>query len=150
MLKRILLFASLSLFLLPSCKNQNNSTQTSSESKMSCRSCCQANQKTDSKEEISSNDTKIIYFHFTRRCITCKSVEKIAHSVANKHKQVSFKSYNIEDEEVKQIAQEYGVSGQALLVIKANKVENLTTYAFMNAKTRPEMLANKLEVYIKK
>jgi len=118
--------------------------------------CCSANASSKSSSTASEataniSDVKVYYFHFTRRCVTCQSVEKVAQeALAEKFGDaVPFQSVNVEDENAKSLLEKYKVSGQALLVVKGDKVENLTNFAFMNARTNPDKLKNKIAETVK-
>jgi hypothetical protein len=120
-----------------SCKNSSSETTAKTPNKMEAKkSCCSGDNST--KESISDNtsDTKVIYFHFSRRCITC--VQDLGDEKTN------FLSLNLEKKGIAEIAKKYGVGGQALIVVKNGKIVNLTNYAFMNAKTKPEKLKEKI------
>lgn len=130
-----------------SCKNSSSETTAKTPNKMEAKkSCCSGDNST--KESISDNtsDTKVIYFHFSRRCITCMSVEKTAKNTVQDlgDEKTNFLSLNLEKKGIAEIAKKYGVGGQALIVVKNGKIVNLTNYAFMNAKTKPEKLKEKI------
>lgn len=120
--------------------------------------CCSSanankNQNNDAASEAAANisDVKVYYFHFTRRCVTCQSVEKVAQEALTETfgDAVPFQSVNVEKEEAKALLEKFKVSGQALLVVKGDKVENLTNFAFMNARTNPDKLKNKIAETVK-
>jgi hypothetical protein len=58
---------------------------------------------------------------------------------------VSFHSINREEKKDHPLIKKHNVSGQTLLIVKGDKAENLTNYAFMNARTNPEKLKAKIE-----
>jgi hypothetical protein len=101
------------------------------------------------KSEVKSTVTKkieVYYFHFTRRCNTCKSVEANAQKAvetlyADKVKKgdYSFKSINLDDASSKTIAKKMGVGGQTLLVVCGNKKIDITDKGFMNAQDLQKM-----------
>ncbi|WP_010664149.1 nitrophenyl compound nitroreductase subunit ArsF family protein [Marinilabilia salmonicolor] len=115
--------------------------------------CCNSSaQKSDNNESESvatteASDVEVYYFHATRRCATCQAVEDVTKEVlAEKYgEDVSFKSINREEEKDHPLIKKHNVSGQTLLIIKGDMVENLTNYAFMNARTNPEKLKSKIE-----
>ncbi|WP_010421629.1 nitrophenyl compound nitroreductase subunit ArsF family protein [Anaerophaga thermohalophila] len=115
--------------------------------------CCNSSaQKSDSsqsqQEEVTkASDVKVYYFHATRRCATCQAVEKVTkEALAEKYGDaVSFESINLEEKKNHPLIEKHNVSGQTLLIIKGDKAENLTNYAFMNARTNPDKLKSKIE-----
>lgn len=91
--------------------------------------------------EVKSAPTKVevLYFHYTRRCVTCKTVEensKIAVDQLNSEKKLeySFKALNMDDADTKPVAQKNKVEGQALVVVVDGQVTDITGASFMNAK----------------
>jgi len=105
-------------------------------------------QPSDKKAEESDNNSGKIeayYFHFTARCVTCKTIEAKAKEnletlYPNQFKQglITFQSLNLEEASTKAIADKLGVSGQTLLIVKGDKKINLTNEGFMYAVVKPE------------
>lgn len=100
----------------------------------------------------SSQQIEVIYFHFTRRCLTCNTVEANSKLAVNslyadkvKTGEASFKSYNLDEAEGKAVADKHKIGGQALVVITNGKVTDITGQAFINAKD-----ASKIQAEIKK
>jgi antitoxin component of MazEF toxin-antitoxin module len=96
---------------------------------------------------------EVYYFHFTRRCHTCESVEAESKKAVEalypdqvKKGTTTFQAINLDDESSKKIAERLKVSGQSLIVVKNGKQKDLTDKAFMYATTTPE----KLQAEIKK
>lgn len=86
-----------------------------------------------------SEKVEVYYFHLTSRCITCKTVEAEAKAdieslYAGK---VSFRAINLDDPSSSQIAEKLQVPGQALLIVKGNKIINLTNEGFLYARKDP-------------
>jgi len=109
----------------------------------------ETNDQNEQKEDpaVEQTEVSVYYFHFERRCATCKAVESVSKEAISDlyGDKVKFNALNLDDEEGKKTAERLGVSGQALLVIQGNKRTDLTTDAFMNAVNKPEELKNKLE-----
>ena len=112
-------------------------------------SCNSVNGKEEKPETISASDEKveIYYFHYTRRCVTCTTVENetIAaldefYSEEMKSGDIVFKTINLDESGSEEIAEKLEISGQTLLIVAGDKKENLTTDAFLNAKSNPEKL----------
>ena len=94
------------------------------------------------------SEVKAYYFHSTRRCATCLAVEDVTvKTIKEKFEgKIPFQSIDIEADENNPLIAKYKISGQTLLIIKGDKVVDLTNEAFINARTSPE----KLEAKIKK
>ena len=107
------------------------------------------NAQPSSREVKSSayNSDKIeaYYFHFTARCVTCRTIEASAKEnletlYPNQMKQglITFQSVNLEDAASKPLAAKLGISGQTLLLVKGDQKINLTNEGFMYAMVNPE------------
>ena len=107
---------------------------------MSCSSQNNANQK--DQATISDKELSVYYFHFERRCVTCKAVESVTkEALAEMYDgTVPFISVNLDDEEGKEIAGKIGVSSQSLLIVKGDERFDLTAEAFMSAGSNPDEL----------
>ncbi len=102
-------------------------------------------QNAETKQQ--KTDVKVYYFHLTHRCATCQAVEAVAKESLNDlyGNKVLFESINIENEEDNPLIKKYKVSGQTLLIIKGDKVVDLTNQAFMNARTNPDKYKAKIK-----
>jgi len=108
---------------------------------------CKA-QTSDKETKVASNNSDKIeayYFHFTARCITCKTIEASAKEnletlYPNQVKQglITFQSVNLEEASSKPLAERLGVSGQTLLIVKGDQKVNLTNEGFLYAVSKPE------------
>lgn len=87
------------------------------------------------------------YFHNTRRCMTCNTVEKVTiESLKELYgDKIELKSLVFEDQNNKAILEKYKVEGQSLFFVKGDKKVDITTDAFMNAVRRPEKLKEKIQ-----
>ncbi len=95
----------------------------------------------------------VYYFHFTRRCMTCNNVEKVAREAVEtqyapqvKANEITFKSVNLDEKAGEAIGAKYKIEGQCLVVICGDKRVDLTDKGFMYANDSPE----KLKAEIKK
>lgn len=107
-------------------------------------------------EGQSQNDrVEVLYFHGKQRCATCMAIEKNAKDAVEsqfadelKNGTVVFKSIDISKAENEQIAGKYEVTWSSLFVCKwkdrKETYENLTEYAFANARKAPETFKNGL------
>jgi len=114
---------------------------------------CNAQTKKQEQTSVATQKVEVYYFHFTRRCHTCESVEAESKKAVEtlypeqvKKGTTTFQALNLDDESSKKIAEKLKVSGQSLLIIKGGKQVDLTDKAFMYATTSPE----KLQAEIKK
>ncbi len=95
---------------------------------------------TNVQNDDPSVKVEVYYFHFTGRCVTCKTVEKEAETAVKDFygNKVSFQSINLDEPSSKEIAKKLKVSGQSLLIVKGDKQKNITSQGFMYAKSNPE------------
>ena len=98
----------------------------------------QSADKKDNSETTIAKEIQVYYFHFTRRCPTC-----IADEIENGT--ITFKSINLDEGDSKEIAEKLGVSGQSLLFVKGDEKIDLTSEGFMNARSNPEKLQEKIK-----
>jgi hypothetical protein len=100
------------------------------------------NAQTTNKEDKTNASTKVeaYYFHFSARCVTCKTVEAEAKADIESlyGGKVSFQSVNLDDESSKALAEKLQVAGQTLLIVKGDTQINLTNEGFMYARNNPE------------
>jgi hypothetical protein len=109
-------------------------------------SCSAQPSKKEVKESAGNSDKiEAYYFHFTARCVTCKTIEAKAKEnletlYPNQFKQglITFQSLNLEEASTKPVADKLGVSGQTLLIVKGDKKINLTNEGFMYAVVKPD------------
>lgn len=97
---------------------------------------------TSSTQTQNADQVKAYYFHATTRCVTCKAVEAVSKEAIEKYygDKVSFDVINREENKDNPLVQKYEISGQTLLIVKGDKVVNLTNEAFLNARTNPDKL----------
>lgn len=94
---------------------------------------------------VDSDKIEAYYFHFTARCVTCKTIEadtkKNLESLYPEQTRtglITFQSLNLDEEPSRAIAKQLGVSGQTLLLVKGDQKINLTNEGFMYAVPKPE------------
>lgn len=92
---------------------------------------------------------EVLYFHAKQRCATCIAIEKNTKEAIEsafpeqlKNGTLVFRSIDISEKENEKIADKYEVTWSSLFVCKwkdgKEKYENLTEYAFANARTAPD------------
>lgn len=103
-----------------------------------------------SEKSNKDGEVKVYYFHATARCATCKAVEDVTQKAIKEYygKKVVFESINREEDKDNPLIAKHKVNGQTLLVISGDKVVNLTNDAFLNARTKPEKLKEKIKATI--
>ena len=82
----------------------------------------------------------VYYFHYTRRCYTCKNVEEQSRNTVNElyGDKVPFTAYNLDEPEGEKKGNELGVSGQTLLIVSGDTKINITNEGFMYASRMPD------------
>ncbi len=108
---------------------------------------CDVAGKTTCSEQKADTEVKAYYFHASRRCATCQAVESVTQEALKENygDKVSFQSINREKQKDNPLLKKYKVNGQTLLVVKGDKVINLTTDAFMYARTSPSIFKKKIK-----
>lgn len=105
--------------------------------------------KSDSKVEV-------IYFHGKQRCMTCMAIEKETKALMDgelaeqvKSGKVQLRVVDFSTDEGKAIAKKYKVTFSSLFVVtnpgKNEKAEDLTRFAFANARSNPEAFRKELK-----
>ncbi|MDA3820327.1 MAG: nitrophenyl compound nitroreductase subunit ArsF family protein [Candidatus Delongbacteria bacterium] len=89
-----------------------------------------------------SDGVHVYYFHNERRCATCKAVEAESKKAVQElyGEDVKFSVFNLETPKGETKAEEIGASGQSLLIVGGEENINITSEAFMHAKSDPEKL----------
>ena len=120
---KLLIITLISITLLLSCSSQNNGNKAD-------------------QTDISENVVNVYYFHFERRCITCKAVESVTEEALSTlyNGTVPFEAVNLDTEDGKVTARKIGVSSQSLLIVKGDNKIDITAEAFMNATGKPDEL----------
>lgn len=109
----------------------------------------------DAEEKVvfaSGEKVEVLYFHLTRRCVTCQAVETVSADAVHelyaeevKEGKVVFKSLNIEDKATEGDAERAKATGQCLLVISDDTRIDLTSEGFMYARNKPEKLKEEIK-----
>lgn len=106
-------FVFLALFFLSGCSSQVNS-QDNNVSKNSLN-------KQEQKAEV--DEVKVIDFHGSRRCYSCKTIEKYAKETVEEYFQpelrdgkISFQSINVEEPQNRETVEKYQARGSSLYI----------------------------------
>ena len=110
---------------------------------------CSCEARTAAKQEeamqVQAERIDVYYFHFSRRCVTCKTVEAEARNAVEtlyperyRDKDITFQAVNLDEESGRKLAEVHGVTGQSLLFVKGTEKADLIREGFMYARTDPE------------
>ncbi len=109
----------------------------------------QQQSQSQSQLQDTGDRVEVLYFHGKKRCATCMAIEKNTKEVVEEqfadelgNGTVVFRIIDISDPENEKIAEKYEVTWSSLFVSRwkdgKETYENLTEYAFANARTSPE------------
>jgi hypothetical protein len=110
-------------------------------------SSCDARTTAQQEEnvQVQAERIDVYYFHFSRRCVTCKTVEAEAKNAVEtlypelyRDNEVTFQSINLDEETGRKLAKTHGVTGQSLLIVSGSEKADLIREGFMYARTDPE------------
>lgn len=106
---------------------------------MGCWSCNAQTAKKDVRPNT-SDKVEAYYFHFSSRCVTCKTVEAEAKADIESlyGGKVSFQAINLDEESSKALAEKLKIGGQTLIIVKGDTKIDITNEGFMYARSNPE------------
>ena len=109
-----------------------------------------ANLERELNKNQKTSETVAYYFHGTSRCVTCEAVETVTRDALKElyGDKVAFVVINREEEKDNPLVVKHQISGQTLLIINGDKKVDLTTDAFLNARTNPDKFKSKLKATI--
>lgn len=121
---------------------------------------CGSGENTANAKSPANDRMEVIYFHGKQRCATCMAIEKNTREVLNsmfanelKNGKVVFKIVDISTQEGEKIADKYEVTWSSLFINKwKNGKEtrnNMTEFAFGNARKNPNAFKKELTVKIR-
>jgi hypothetical protein len=118
-----------------------------------CKNAAQASKSNPSRASVQSKDQleiKAYYFHFTRRCETCKAVESVSANALKElyGNQFILKSVNLDEKGNEELAKKLGIEGQTLLFVKGDKKVDITNDGFMYALKNPDKLKEKIKATV--
>lgn len=98
-------------------------------------------------DEGNESAVKAYYFHTSRRCVTCNTVEKVsAKSLKELYgDKIQLQSVNLDNKENEELIKKLEVGGQSLLFVNGDKKVDITTDGFMLAARNPEKLKAKIK-----
>lgn len=141
----VLVAAVASVVTMCACNGANTSNETST---------------TEVATPESDNKVEVIYFHGKQRCKTCIAIEKETKALMNgelaemvKSGKVQLRVVDFSTGEGKAIAKKYKVTFSSLFVVanpgKNEKTEDLTRFAFANARSNPEAFRREVKSKVK-
>lgn len=98
-------------------------------------------------DEENESTVKAYYFHTSRRCVTCKTVEKVTTESLKElyGDKIQLQPVNLDNKENEELAKSLEVGGQSLLFVNGTKKVDITTDGFMYAVREPEKLKAKIK-----
>jgi hypothetical protein len=107
-----------------------------------CNEEKKCNEENTQKSASFIEGVQVYYFHNARRCVTCVTVEEESKRIVQElyGNTVPFSVYNLDDETVKEKLEELGVNSQTLLIASGDQRIDITSDAFMYARSNPEKL----------
>ena len=105
-------------------------------------SCLGQTQPTENTTLAATETVQVYYFHFSRRCTTCKAVEAESKKAVEElfGNKVLFAAYDMDEPEGEKKAGDLGIEGQTLIIYCGNTKIDLTNEGFMYAVNKPEKL----------
>ena len=120
----------------------------------------QTNAETGNEPAKQAKDcVEVIYFHGKQRCVTCQAIEqhmkdvlKAQYAKQMKEGKVVLRVIDISKKENEAIAEKYEVTWSSLFLVShkngKEKAENLTKFAFGNARSNPDKFKEGLRQHI--
>ena len=110
-------------------------------------------------EDTPKDGVEVLYFHGKQRCATCQAIEKETKALidsqfadAVKSGKVRFRVVDITKAEYEALADKYEITWSSLVIVKYNNgketSENLTQFAFANARSNPAQFKKELAAKI--
>ncbi|MCL3782437.1 thioredoxin [Prolixibacteraceae bacterium JC049] len=151
------------LFIFAACgtkqaTNKKAETKTVKTEKTDCGDCSATAEQKQSccgsaSAKVESDKVTVFYFHGDRRCATCKAVGKVAKNTVEEkfanNSKVEFLDVNIDQAANAALAEKMKISGSALCIGNSTNAENITMFAFSNARSNPAALSQKVEELVK-
>ena len=120
----------------------------------------QTNAETGSEPAKQVKDyVEVLYFHGKQRCVTCRAIEQHTKDVLNaqyakqmQSGKVVLRVIDISKKENEAITEKYQVTWSSLILVShkngKEKAENLTEFAFGNARSNPDKFKSGLQQHI--
>ncbi|MBW6536169.1 MAG: hypothetical protein K0B11_14265 [Mariniphaga sp.] len=101
-------------------------------------------------EKTSESPIEAYYFHTSRRCVTCRNVERISSEILEElyGDKIVLRPVNLENKENEELVKKLEVAGQALLIVNGTKKVDITTDGFMLAMRDREKFKEKIKATV--
>ncbi len=101
-------------------------------------------------EKTSESTVEAYYFHTSRRCVSCRNVEKVSSEILKElyGDKIALKLVNLDNKENEELAKTMEVGGLTLLIVNGTKRVNLTTDGFMFAMRDREKFKEKIKTTV--
>ena len=120
---------------------------------------CSADNAKQQAATTQKEGVEVLYFHGKKRCATCMAIERETKAVVNgqfadavKSGKLKFRIIDITKAENEATADKYEITWSALVVVRHNgsteQAENLTQFAFANARSKPKAFRSELTAKI--
>jgi hypothetical protein len=102
----------------------------------------QISTQNDTAFEEAKGSVEVYYFHYTRRCPTCQSIQAVTKEAITEYygDKVVFTELNLDEDAGKIKSKALDVSGQTLLIVSDDSKINITNEGFMYARSNPDKL----------
>ncbi len=93
-----------------------------------------------------TTNVRVYYFYSNRRCATCEAVEQVTRATINENFKgsVIFEAINRDSNNQNPLIEKYKITGQTLLIVNNNNITDMTSSAFLKAKTNPDKFKTEL------
>lgn len=116
---------------------------------VSCNVSANNENEKNSRKNEKKDCLEVLSFHSKQRCITCRTIEESTEKILKtdfpdelENGKILFKIIDISERENEGFADKYEVTWSSLFLVRhingKEKVENLTEFAFANARKSPE------------
>ena len=118
---------------------------------------CGNNPRKTATSDPQSDGVEVLCFHGAQRCVTCTAIENGAKEVVDTYfaKQIedgdiSFRIIDITQPENAALADKYEITWSSILLVRRQTLNDLTQFAFANARTNPDKFKAELKTAIEK
>ena len=98
------------------------------------------------EEQVLQPTVEVYYFHFSRRCQTCRSVEENSRQAMEalypekmKTGEYIYQGVNLDEKDSEAISKRLGIESQSLVIVHGEKKIDITAEGFMNAGSLEKM-----------
>lgn len=150
-MKKVILLLTLCVGLFACGNNKTKNTKADTTVSTSCSSCTSGcSEQSNAKSDV----TEVLYFHGKQRCATCMAIEQNTKELIEtvfadqiKSGKMVFKIVDITKDE--KLAEKYEITWSSLVLVDYSSgketAENLTEFAFANARKNPEKFKAELK-----